>query len=85
MSIGTYPTHAADVWCAIPFPSITADYDRYVTADVTSPTRNVAGCDDCGQIVGVAEALSARGYSDSDVLWILGESFLRVFERVWGG
>lgn len=54
MSIGTYPTHAADVWCAIPFPSITADYDRYVTADVTSPTRNVAGYDDCGQIVGVA-------------------------------
>jgi hypothetical protein len=49
MTIGTYPTHAPDVWGAIPFPSITADYDRYVTADVTSPARNRAGCDDCGQ------------------------------------
>lgn len=85
MSIGTYPTHAADVWGAIPFPGITADYDRYVTADITSPARNVAGFDDYAQIVGVAEALSARGYSDADVRGILGENFLRVFERVWGG
>ncbi len=85
MSIGTYPAHAVDVWGAIPFPNITAQYDRHVTADFTSPARNVEGFDDYAKIVGVAEALADRGYSDADVRGILGENFLRVFEKVWGG
>jgi membrane dipeptidase len=31
----------------------------------------------------LTEALLQRGYSDSDVLGILGENFLRVARRVW--
>jgi len=33
----------------------------------------------------ITEALLRRGYSEQDVGKILGENFLRVFERVWGG
>lgn len=84
MSIGTYPEHASDVWGNIDFPNITEQYDRYVTADYTSPERNVEGFDDYAQIVDVAERLQARGYSDGDVGKILGENFLRVFAEVWG-
>lgn len=84
LSIGTYPQHEADVWGAIPFPNITEQYDRYVTADITSPERNVEGFDDYAEIVKVAERLSERGFSDLDIRRILGENFLRVFGEVWG-
>jgi membrane dipeptidase len=84
LSIGTYPQHETDVWGAIPFPNITEQYDRYVTADITSPERNVEGFDDYAEIVKVAERLSERGFSDLDIRRILGENFLRVFGEVWG-
>jgi membrane dipeptidase len=32
----------------------------------------------------ITEALLSRGYSDQEVKKILGENFLRVFEKVWG-
>lgn len=32
----------------------------------------------------LVKALLARGYSEQDTIKILGENFLRVFERVWG-
>lgn len=31
----------------------------------------------------LTRGLIARGYSDSDILKILGGNFMRVFERVW--
>lgn len=84
MSIGTYPEHASDVWGNIDFPNITEQYDRHVTADYTSPERNVEGFDDYAQVVNVAERLLDRGYSETDVRKILGENYLRVFVEVWG-
>jgi membrane dipeptidase len=45
----------------------------------------VEGFDDYGQINGVIDTLSRRGYSDSDIGKILGGNLLRVFELVWGG
>ncbi|HSM59251.1 MAG TPA: membrane dipeptidase [Longimicrobiales bacterium] len=46
--------------------------------------NNVEGFNDYAEIVGVAERLLARGYSDDDVHAIQGENFLRVFEEVFG-
>ena len=37
------------------------------------------------QYVMLISALMERGYSDEDISWILGRSFLRVFEQVLGG
>jgi membrane dipeptidase len=31
----------------------------------------------------ITEALLRRGYSEQDVKKIMGENFLRVFEKVW--
>ncbi len=84
ISIGTYPPHETDPWGSIPFPDFTERYDRYVSADITSPERYVEGFSDYAQIVDVADRMLARGYSEADVRGILGENFLRVFEEVWG-
>jgi len=32
----------------------------------------------------ITDALLSRGYSDQDVAKVMGENFLRVFEKVWG-
>lgn len=84
MSIGTYPLHEHDPFGAPSYANFTAQYDEHVTADIRSPMRNVEGFNDYAEIVGVAERLLARGYSDDDVHAILGENFLRVFEEVFG-
>ena len=84
MSIGTYPLHEHDPFGAPEYPSFTAPYNEHVTADIRSPLRNVEGYSDYAEIVGVAERLLARGYSDGDVQDILGENFLRVFGEVFG-
>ncbi len=84
MSIGTYPQHETDVWGVPGVPNITERYDRYVTADVTAPERNVAGFSDYAEVVTVADRLQDRGFSEGDAQNILGENFLRVFGKVWG-
>ena len=83
MSLGTYPDHETDPWGGPAYPDITEQYDRYVTADIRSPMRNVDGFSDFAEIVSVADRLLARGYSGGDVRKMLGENFLRVFEQVW--
>jgi membrane dipeptidase len=39
---------------------------------------------DASQVPIITEALLRRGYSEQELKKILGENFLRVFERVWG-
>ncbi len=84
ISIGTYPLHEHDPFGAPAYPSTTARYNEHVTADIRARERNIEGFDDYAQIVGVAERLWTRGYSEEDVRGILGENFLRVFSEVFG-
>lgn len=42
------------------------------------------GIRDWSDTPNVTAALGARGYSETEIRGILGENFLRVFERVWG-
>jgi membrane dipeptidase len=84
MSIGTYPLHEHDPFGAPAYPVFTARYNEHVTADIRSPMRNVEGYSDYAEIVGVAERLLARGYTDENVHDVLGRNFLRVFEEVFG-
>jgi len=83
MSLGTYPDHASDPRGSPDYPNITEQYDRHVTDDIRSHMRNVNGFSDYAEIVGVAERLLSRGYSDGDVHKFLGENFIRVFDQVW--
>jgi membrane dipeptidase len=83
ISIGTYPLHVRDPFGAPAYPVFTQRYNEYVTADIRARERNIEGFDDYASIVGVADRLRARGYSEQDVHGILGENFLRVFQQVW--
>ena len=56
---------------------------RLISADVRSPLRAIAGFDTYAGVLTFAEALHRRGYSDDDVLNILGENYLRLFATVW--
>ncbi len=47
--------------------------------------RTVDGLDHVSKIKNVARGLVARGYSDDDILKILGGNFLDLFRRVWKG
>jgi membrane dipeptidase len=47
------------------------------------PIRYPVG--DAGQMPRLTEALLRRGWSDEDVLKLLGGNFLRLFRTVWGG
>lgn len=83
LSLGTYPDHRHDPWGEPDYPSPTAAYNQAVTGDIRSPLRAVAGFDDYAEIVGVADRLLARRYSEDDVGRILGGNYLRIFEQVW--
>lgn len=47
-------------------------------------TENLVGFDDYRDYPNITRGLVARGYSDEQIQGILGENFLRVFERVCG-
>jgi membrane dipeptidase len=83
MSLGTYPAHAPDPWGEAGYANIAEEYGRHVTPDQRSHRRALDGFNDYPHVVDFAEHLAARGYTDADVRGILGENYLRVFERVW--
>jgi len=83
LSLGTYPHHVSDPWGDATYPNPSAEYGRVVTPDIRSEKRMVEGFDDYPQVVGVADELLKRGYSDTDVRGILGENYLRLFEATW--
>jgi membrane dipeptidase len=84
MSLGTYPDHAHDPWGVPDYADVASRYSELITADVRSPMRALDGWWNYAQVVGFAERLGARGYTDEQVRGILGENYLRVFEQVWG-
>jgi membrane dipeptidase len=44
-----------------------------------------AGLEKHEEIINLVRALLSKGYSEQDIKKILGENFLRVYERVWSG
>jgi len=56
--------------------------ERYIPRPPWTYPAGIAGHIDAPKI---ASALASRGYSKDDVRGVLGEKFLRVFARVWGG
>ena len=43
------------------------------------------GLEHIGKVPAITEELLRRGHTDETVRKFLGENYLRVFERVWGG
>lgn len=83
MSLGSYGHMEPDPWGDPSYPDPSAEYGRYVTADVRSPRRAVQGFSRYPEVVNLIERLQARGYREEDVRKILGENFLRVFSEIW--
>jgi membrane dipeptidase len=64
------------------------DYYRWIKlypglAPENIDDRNVEGVHHLSQIENIARGLVARGYSDDDILKVLGGNFLNLFRRVW--
>ncbi len=83
MSLGTYPEHVADPWGSPALKDVAGAYDKHITANFRSPLRMAEGFSQYAEVVGFADRLGKRGYSDADIRKILGENFLRVFAQVW--
>jgi membrane dipeptidase len=49
------------------------------------PLRDVIGFEHIGELPNLVTGLRARGWRDSDLDQVLGGSWLRVWQRVWGG
>jgi membrane dipeptidase len=66
------------------------DYHRWIKqypglAPENIEDRNVEGLDHVSKVKNMARGLVARGYSDDDVLKVLGGNFLNLFRKVWKG
>jgi microsomal dipeptidase-like Zn-dependent dipeptidase len=83
LSLGSYPPHTSDPWGEPAYVSISEEYGRHVTADIRSHQRALDGFNDYPEIVGVADRLLQRGYTDAQVHGLLGENYLRLFAGAW--
>jgi len=69
-----------------------SDYEKrlasgeWKASDYPPPPWNYPrGIDDASRLGAIAPAMAKRGYSDSDIVKVLGENFMRVLRAVWGG
>ncbi len=85
MSLGTYPDHEHDVWSDPGYPSASAHYESVVAGskDLRSPRRALRDFNCYPEVLNLVNGLTDRGYRDTDVRKILGETYLRLFEQVW--
>jgi membrane dipeptidase len=83
MSLGTYPRHEHDPWGAPDYADVAGAYGRAVTDDVRSPKRALADFNAYADVDRFVEAARGRGYETEQIAGILGENYLRLFERVW--
>jgi membrane dipeptidase len=74
------------------FPGLTSEKIREVEDEFLKSGRNrlnhyefqIPWLKSISRIQIITDALLSRGYSDQDAAKIMGENFLKVFERVWG-
>lgn len=59
-----------------------ASYPELVEG-VTPETNTIEALDSVSKLANITRGLVIRGYSDQEILKILGGNFLRVFEQVW--
>ncbi|MBI4218759.1 MAG: membrane dipeptidase, partial [Chloroflexi bacterium] len=52
-------------------------------APTPQPYSHLKGFEDPTRFVDLAEGLLSRGYDDDDVRKIIGENWLRLFDKVW--
>jgi len=87
VSIGTDMTIGTEVgpkgWYTQLYPGVTSEYDRLVESDTNSPRRYAIGLDDITAWPNITRGMVKRGYSDEDILKILGGNLLRVYAQVW--
>ncbi|MGD8539436.1 MAG: membrane dipeptidase [Candidatus Aminicenantes bacterium] len=83
MSLGTYPDHEYDPWGSPEYKDVTGAYDTHITANIRSPLRMVDGFSNFTEVLTFIGQLKKRGYNDTDVKKILGENYMRVFNKVW--
>ena len=69
-------------WIAVTFKKYIAPSMGFAPGNGPS-TEWVHGLKDYRSFINVTRGLVARGYTDGDILKILGENWLRVFEKVW--
>lgn len=62
------------------YPTVAGEMGEWYSYD----TRFVRGANSCVDMVDVAAAIAEIGFSDDQMRGILGENFLRVFDKVWG-
>jgi membrane dipeptidase len=65
-----------------------ADYERWASLYPTLTAasfeeRMVEGLDNIASVKNIARGMVARGYSDDDILKVLGGNFLALFRKVW--
>jgi len=74
------------------FPGLTSEKIREVEDDFIKSGRErlyhyetqVPWLKSISRIQIITDALVSRGYSDQDIAKIMGENFLKIFEKVWG-
>jgi membrane dipeptidase len=54
-------------------------------SDLYGRAKAPTGLEDISRLPAITRSLVRRGYSDGDILKILGENFMRVFQDVWQG
>jgi membrane dipeptidase len=87
---GSFPQdhHDEDPWgdaYRVGKDEIWGEYNRLpnMTIRTTSPERYTEGFASWPEVMNLVDWLQHHGYSNQDVAKILGENYLRVFERVW--
>jgi membrane dipeptidase len=65
-------------------PAVGGSYGAVVDANPRSTLRFCEGFENWGQLPNAIERLQGMGYSEENIVKILGGNYLRIFRQVWG-
>ena len=83
VGIGTDWPMPQTKWMAIAFKKLFAPTMGFAPGDGPS-TEYVKGLTDYRSFLNITRGLMARGYTDEDIVKIIGGNWMRVFKEVWG-